>query len=72
MLLNALLSLRDLSLVSRLPVVSPGQEPAWLRRNAEYQRELRALRDERRAAREPNAVDRAERGWLARFGFARD
>lgn len=72
MLLNALLSLRELSLVSHLPVVSHGQEPAWLRRNAEQSRELKALRAEQQAARRPNAADRAERGWLARFGFARD
>lgn len=71
-LLNAPLSLRDLSLVSRLPVVLPGQEPLWLRRNAEHQRELKALRAEQRAERKANAVDRAERGWLARLGFARD
>ncbi len=72
MLLHALLSLRDLSLVSRLPIVPPGLEPEWLRRNAEHQRELKALRAEQRVARERNAVDRPERGWLARLGFARD
>lgn len=72
MLFNALLSLRELSFASHLPVILPGQEPEWLRRNAAQRRELKALAAEQRARRKPNAADRAERGWLARFRLARD
>ena len=70
MLFSALLSLRELSFASSLPVILPGQEPEWLLRNAAQRRELKALSAERR--RQPNTADRAERGWLARFRLARD
>ena len=72
-LLSALWSVREAALWSRLPVLSPGEEPEWLRRRVEQERELRALKADERAKRALNRVDRAERNWVARrLGLARD
>lgn len=72
-MLSALFGFREFLLSSRIPVIFHGEEPAWLRRNAEYARELKALRADEKRARRRNAADNAERGWLARrLGLARD
>ncbi len=70
-MLNALWSLM---LASRYPLALHGPESAAMLRNFEHRQALKEMRaDEKRAKRELNAADRAERGWLARrLGLARD
>jgi hypothetical protein len=61
-------------LASRYPLALQGPESAAMLRSFEHRQALEEMRaDEKRAKRELNHVDRAERGWLARrLGLARD
>jgi hypothetical protein len=56
----------DIALVTNRNVIAVGApEPAWLRRSAEYARELPLLMAEQRTAREKDAAER--RGIVARL-----
>ncbi|MEX0781530.1 MAG: hypothetical protein WD557_02700 [Dehalococcoidia bacterium] len=67
-------SLWNLMLANRYPLALHGPESASIERDFEHRQALKEMRaDEKRAKRELNAADRAERGWLARrLGLARD
>lgn len=59
----------------RPDMIAPGEEPAWLRRKAEYERELPLLMAERKAAasHEHVRLGLASRLWMAvRRGYAAD
>jgi hypothetical protein len=73
-MLSSFSSLRELMWGSRYPLGLYGPESPAVLRGFEHRQALKEMRDaDRRAKRELNAADRAERGWLARrLGLARD
>lgn len=67
-------ALWNLMLANRYPLALHGPESASVERAFGHRQALKEMRDaEKRAKRELNSADRAERGWLARrLGLARD